>query len=74
MSAIQLVYYGQRFYAESGSSMSSVYTEDGDRYDWGFMQIALEKGESVYIRQATDEEYGAMSRKLEAHKQKRIAP
>ena len=33
--------------------MSSVYTEDGYRYDWGFMQRDLEE---VHIRQADPSE------------------
>jgi hypothetical protein len=52
----KLIYLGHRFYSESKTMMSSVYTEDGYRYDWGFMQRDLENGEEVHIRQADPSE------------------
>lgn len=50
---MKLVYIGDHFYAESGSAMSSIYTEDGYRSDWGQVQMALRRGESIEIRQST---------------------
>lgn len=49
---MKLIYIGNQFYAESGSMMSSIYTEDGDKSNWGEVQIHLENGGSVNIRQA----------------------
>jgi hypothetical protein len=56
MKTINLIFIGEEFYFKSGSIMSSLYTTTGDRYDWGFVTIALEKGKTVNIRPATKEE------------------
>lgn len=53
---MELIYIGDEFYSASGTAMSSIYDIDGNRQDWGFVQIALQKGESVYIRPATKKE------------------
>ena len=53
--ALTLVYIGN-FYIASGTRMSCLYTEDGQRYDFGFLQRALAKGQRITIRQATPEE------------------
>lgn len=53
---MRLIYIGDHFYRESGTMMSPVYTEDGARSDWGFVQVALSRGDDVHIRQATPEE------------------
>jgi hypothetical protein len=53
---LTLVYIGDHFYSESRSMMSPIYTEDGQRYDWGFVQVALKRGEEILIRQATQAE------------------
>ncbi|HUU90512.1 MAG TPA: hypothetical protein VM238_04800 [Phycisphaerae bacterium] len=53
---MNLIYIGEHFYLDSGTAMSSIYTEDGQRMDWGFVQIELERGEDVHIRQATADE------------------
>ncbi len=49
---IKLVFIGKDFYWKSKTVMSSIYTESGDRYDWGFLQMALDEGHEVHIRQA----------------------
>lgn len=49
---IKLVFIGEDFYWKSKTIMSSIYTEDGRRYDWGFVTIALKEGEEIHIRQA----------------------
>lgn len=51
-----LVYMGDDLYSRSGSVLSPIYTEDGRRSDWGFVQVALREGEEVNIRQGTEEE------------------
>lgn len=53
---MELIFIGDKFYNESGSIMSSIYTVDGERSDWGFVQIALSAGKSVHIRPATKDE------------------
>ena len=61
---MQLIYIGKHFYSESGTAMSSIYTEDGKRMDWGFVQRALADGETVNIRPATPAELDAYEAKL----------
>lgn len=51
-----IIYIGKKFYFESGTMMSSVYTEGGLRYDWGLLQLDLEAGETITIRQASHAE------------------
>ena len=53
---MRLIYIGDHFYHESGTMMSSIYGEDGIRSDWGKVQIALRAGQSIEIRQATQQE------------------
>lgn len=61
---LKLIYIGEEFYRESATMMSSIYTEDGKRSDWGFVQAALKKGEDVNIRQASSVEMEYYKRKL----------
>lgn len=53
---LKLIYVGDRIYHESGTVMSSLYTEDGDRSDWGKAQSWLRDGGTIAIRQATPRE------------------
>jgi len=56
---IELIYIGEKFYNESASVMSSVYRKGEnkmERWDWGFISIALEQGKIVKIRPATPAE------------------
>jgi hypothetical protein len=53
---VALVYFGDNFYTESGSVLSSLYTEDGERFDYGFMKVALQNGYKITIRQSTEDE------------------
>lgn len=72
----ELIYIGDNFYFESGTSMSSIYTVDGRRFDWGFVRVALENGESVHIRPATTEErnnYEARLNQLRRERESRRA-
>ena len=61
---MELIYIGENFYGDSGTIMSSIYTVDGERSHWGKVQLALEKGESVHIRPATDLELLPYKNKL----------
>ena len=70
---MKLVYIGDHFYHESGTNMSSIYTEHGERSDWGFVQSALRRGETIEIRQATQQEkdhYEAVLNRLNRAKTK----
>ena len=60
---MELYFIGSSFYIESGSRMSSIYTVEGDRTDWGKVNCSLEKGDSVHIRPATGHEL----KRAEAH-------
>lgn len=51
---VRLVYIGDHFYHESKSLMSPIYTEDGARYDWGFVNVSLCAGQEVHIRPASN--------------------
>ena len=68
---VRLVYTGDHFYLESGSVMSPIYTEDGRRYDWGFVQRDLRAGNEITIRQATDAERVEAERQLRELKKRR---
>lgn len=61
---MELIYIGDHFYAESRTMMSSIYTTDGQRSDWGFVQCALRDGETVNIRPATTAEINHYEAKL----------
>ena len=56
MKTFKAFYIGDDFYIKSGNIMSSIYTEDGQRTDWGKVQMALANGQEVRIRQASDSE------------------
>lgn len=65
---IELVYIGERFYRYSHSMLSSIYkVVDGgyERYDYGFLKIALEEREDIVIRQAFPHEIKRFEQKLE---------
>lgn len=51
---MKTVYYlGDKYYDKSGSMLGSLYTEDGQRYDWGKLQYDVSKGVEVLVRPAT---------------------
>ena len=54
--SMKLIYVGEDFYYQSGTIMSRLYTEDGQRSDWGNVTLALIQGKEVHIRPATTEE------------------
>ena len=61
---MQLIHIGSRFYYESGSVMGSLYTPEGERSDWGKVELTLERGDSVTLRPATDEELKPYEKRL----------
>jgi hypothetical protein len=65
MRTINLVYIGDDFYHKSRTMMSSIYTESGERFDWGFTSIALTQGNNITIRQATPTEMDFYQAELE---------
>lgn len=67
----KIIYVGDDIYMRSGTSMSPLYTEDGDRYDYGFMGIDLSNGWDVKIRQATPTEKEAYYERLREIERKR---
>lgn len=68
---MNLIYIGDHFYAESGTMMSPIYTEDGRRMDWGLVQRALREGQTVNIRPATQVELDGYESKLSRLKRER---
>lgn len=63
-----IIYVGERFHRESSGIMSSLYGEDGTRYDWGLIQRNVSMGgEDVLIRPATHAELAKYQRILEAN-------
>ena len=70
MKTTNLIYIGEKFYLKSGSMMSSIYTEEFQRYDWGFVRRDLREGKTVNIRPADTIEMSIMENKLKLIKQK----
>ncbi len=68
---MKLIYIGDHFYLESGTMMSPIYTEDGTRMDWGSVQAALKRGQTVSIRPATPSELDGYEAKLSRLKRER---
>ena len=61
---IRLIYIGEKFYSQSSTMMSSIYSTSGERYDWGYVQRALSQGLSISIRPATYKEQQVYEEKL----------
>ncbi len=61
---MELIFIGKKFYFESSTRMSSIYTIDGQRYDWGFVQRDLSQGKSIHIRPATEKELIPYAKRL----------
>jgi hypothetical protein len=53
---VNLIYMGDDLYRRSATTLSPIYTEQGERSDWGHVQTALRDGEEISIRQGTEEE------------------
>jgi len=70
--SINLYFIGEGFYWESGTAMSSIYVEGtNERYDWGFVQVALAERKNVTIRPANAEEMKAAMDKLSSIRARR---
>jgi hypothetical protein len=52
----QVIWYGQNAYERSGTFVSPMYEDNGNRYDWGFAERDLKAGYELTIRQATPDE------------------
>ena len=51
---MKIVYYfGDKYYDQSKSMMGILYTEKGERYDWGKLQNDVDNGQDVVVRKAT---------------------
>jgi len=62
---LKLFYIGNDYYDKSGTIMSPLYEEgSGERSDWGFVEVALEKGKTVTIRPANEKELQSADRVL----------
>lgn len=48
-------YFGEEYYYKSGTMMGVLYTQEGNRYDWGFLRQDVEAGEEVLVKPATPE-------------------
>jgi hypothetical protein len=68
---MKLIYIGDHFYMESGTRMSSIYHETGERSDLGEVNFALRAGDSIEIRQATQKERTFYEAQLSLVKMKR---
>jgi hypothetical protein len=66
---MKIVYYfGNKYYDQSGSIMGVLYTDKGERYDWGFLQRDVENGEDVVVRKAIPQMIEWAEQQLEQYK------
>ena len=61
-------YFGDKYYDQSGTIMGVLYTDKGERYDWGFLQRDVGDGEDVVVRKATPEMIQWADKQLEQYK------
>lgn len=64
---MHLIFVGDEFYSRSSTMMSSLYTTDFQRYDWGYVQRDLRNGIEIHIRPANTQEYEHLKAKLDAY-------
>jgi hypothetical protein len=57
---MKAVSYGRWYYDRASTGMPTLTLEDGTRSDWGAIERALERGESVTIRPASMGEHAKM--------------
>lgn len=62
---MKLVYIGKRFYQDSNTAISCLYTEDRQRSSWVKVENALEEGDTIEIRQPTEDEVAFYNKKLD---------
>ena len=66
---MKIVYYfGDKYYHQSGTMMGVLYTDKGERYDWGFLQHDVDNGEDVVVRKATPQMIEWADKQLEQFK------
>jgi hypothetical protein len=65
---VELIYIGHKFYRESKTMMSNIYSTSGERYDWGVIQRDLDRGKCVHIRPASKIEMNYYKHLLEEYK------
>ena len=63
---MEFFYVGDRFYRDSGTMMSSIYTTDFRRAHWGQVEMALKEGQKVEIRPANKMEMTWAKEELKA--------
>lgn len=59
---MKLTYFGDEYYQRSGSIIGVLYTQDGERSDWGKVSCALRAGESVEITPASPAQHAALEK------------
>ena len=57
---MKLTYFGEEYYERSGSLIGVLYTQDGERSDWGKVNCALRAGEPVEITPASPVQHSAL--------------
>jgi len=66
---MKIVYYfGDKYYDQSSTVMGVLYTDKGERYDWGFLQRDVDNGEDVIVRRATPDMIKWADKQLENYK------
>lgn len=69
---IKLIYIGEKFYTQSRTMMGTLYEIDEDakwhRWDWGFVQLALQEGKIVNIVPADENQLTIAEGLLELYK------
>lgn len=68
---MKCIYIGDHFYMESGTMMSCIYEENGNRADWARVKVALRNGENVEIRPANQIEQDHYEAQLSRYKRER---
>ena len=63
---VELIYIGGDFYWESKTIMSCIYKENGERFDWGKLEMELRAGKEVHLRPATEKELEYFKKCLKA--------
>lgn len=58
-------YFGDKYYDRSKTMMGVLYTEDNQRYDWGFLQRDVRNGVDVVVKKATPAMLRAADEQLE---------
>lgn len=65
------IWIGRKFYWDSGTRMSSMTLESGERFDLSDVEKVLEDGNTLTIRPCTDAELGQAYRRLREYRRNR---